>query len=225
MEERDETGKNVRQREGERDGKDTRRNKTQGDGEVSRVCWRNQERTTVGSGAGRRMDVGKKERKKEGGKEGKSKEERGAGKGKESPFGSHEILRLATDPRGNDGNRINFTDGRASMLRRLASIRSTDLEVSICRETRNCPATGISSAAFLPVLVVEGSRLRWSSVSSNLRPFPVCFVVPENVVLGPSSQRPRSKYRGRPWQTEEIGATPRIRVLFSALLSRERKEN
>lgn len=37
------------------------------------------------------------------------------------------------------------------MPRRLASIRSTDLEVSIFRETRNCPATGISSAAFLPV--------------------------------------------------------------------------
>ena len=81
MEERDETGKNVRQREGERDGKDTRRNKTQGDGEVSRVCWRNQERTTVGSGAGRRMDVGKKERKKEGKKESqRRKEEEGKAK-------------------------------------------------------------------------------------------------------------------------------------------------
>ena len=78
-------------------------------------------------------------RNKERRMERKSKVEKGGEKGKESPFGSHEILRLATDPRGNDGNRINFTGGRASMPRRLASIRSTDLEVSIFRETRNCP--------------------------------------------------------------------------------------
>lgn len=34
---------------------------------------------------------------------------------KEAPFGSHEILRLAVEPGEDDGNGINFTDGRPSV--------------------------------------------------------------------------------------------------------------
>lgn len=50
---------------------------------------------------------------------------------KEAPFGSHEILWLVVEPEGADRSRINFTDGRLSILHRLASIPQRKREKEI----------------------------------------------------------------------------------------------
>lgn len=104
-------------------------------------------RTTGGRRVRRQIDVEKNGRK--------SREEKGRTGRQGITFRFPRDFTSRDRPWGDDGSGINFTGGRASMPRRLASIRSKYLEVSIFWESRNCPTSEIPSAAFLPVLVVE----------------------------------------------------------------------
>lgn len=109
------------------------------------------------------------------GKEGRKsvEEKREKAKGKESPFASHEILRLATNP-GETMETESIL--RAGGHRCVADWHRSDreIEVSIFGKTRNCPPAFSSGSRWRGSRLLVGPR-------SNLRPSPVpCFVVPKN---------------------------------------------
>lgn len=116
-------------------------------------------------------------------------EKREKAKGKESPFASHEILLLATNP-GETMETESIL--RAGGHRFAADWHRSDreIEVSIFGNTRNCPPAFSSGSRFARKPLTVGPR-------SNLRPSPVpCFVVPMRTdEIRSSGQLVSGKYR------------------------------